>query len=684
MTSGADDFPADYPSRPIRGRPSDKPLIGIAHPRLYRGGSEGALMWAVDALVEEYRVHLITTGEPDLPSLNRLYGTTIPEDAVTVVPVPLPRFLMRTDKASALRGHWHQRFCRRIADRYDVLFSAYNLCDFGRPAIQRIADFSWAPDVRAAVDPDATGSRGFHQTNFLNRLYLGMCRMVSAPSGRNLFTDDLLIANSHWTASVLKEKYGARQVRIVYPPVPGDFPDIPWEQRTPDFVCLGRLSREKRIETVIEILRRVRVMGHHLKLHIVGGSDGSLYARHVEETARAEGDWIQWHGELQGDGKRQLLAQCRYGIHACPFEGFGIAVAEMVRAGCIPFVPATGGAAEIVGHNEALCWRSPDEAAAKIDRLRRTESEQAGLGRALRKQAALFPVSSYRDALRDMVRTMLVSTSPAPRSRPTADNTKMKPTRTAGKGDPPEEQFYRELWSQKNWNTATPNADEQARADKIISFIDTHAAQALDRPLRILDIGCGRGWLTNVLSTYGEAIGIDPAHASVQRARELFPQLDFRLRDSSELLREMGPECFDLIVSSEVIEHVEQDQQILFLRNIYALTRPGGFAILTTPRGELQHRWAKRQGAKQPVEEWIAEQQLQDLCRKAGFTIRQTDRAFPASFADPISDFLHSRWFRGSARLFPNSRLLDWIRFYCAIYQVIIIQRPEDTGNPRS
>ena len=388
---------------------SDKPLIGIAHPRLYRGGSECALMWATDALVKEYRVHLITTGDPDLQSLNALYGTSVPANAVTVIRVPLPRLLACTHKAAALRGHWHQRYCRRIADRYDVLFSAYNLCDFGRPAIQRIADFSWAPDVRAAADPASTGSRGFHQTNFLNRLYLGACRMVSPPSGRNLFTNDLLIANSQWTASILKENYGVRNVRVIYPPVPGDFPDVPWEERAPDFVCLGRLSREKRIETIIDILKRVRAMGHTPKLHIIGGTDGSSYARGVMETAQTEGDWIVWHGEQQGEEKRRLLAKCRYGIHACPFEGFGIAVAEMVRAGCVPFVPATGGAAEIVGHDAALCWRSPDEAAGTIDGMLRAESAQTAACHALRQQATLFSTASYQVAICATVHTMIAS-----------------------------------------------------------------------------------------------------------------------------------------------------------------------------------------------------------------------------------------------------------------------------------
>jgi len=46
--------------------------------------------------------------------------------------------------------------------------------------------------------------------------------------------------------------------------------------------------------------------------------------------------------------KRQ--ASSRYGIHGAEGEGFGIAIAEMVKAGCVTFAPAVGGPAEILDH----------------------------------------------------------------------------------------------------------------------------------------------------------------------------------------------------------------------------------------------------------------------------------------------------------------------------------------------
>ena len=386
---------------------SAQPRIALAHPKLSRGGSEGALMWAADALWREYRVTIITTGEADLDALNAYYGTAAPPDRVHVDRAPMPAVLARSSRAAALRGFRHQRHCQKTAARYDVLFSAYNICDFGRPAIQRVADFSWDPDVRVHTDPAGTGSRhGFHERNVLNRLYLGVCRMISPPSGRDLFAEDLFIANSRWTASVLKEKYRAAHVRMIYPPVYGGYPDVPWTERVPDFVCLGRISREKRIDTMIDILARVRQKGHSIQFHIIGEADGSSYAREIEALARKHADWVHLSGEQHGENKRRLLTSNRYALHACPFEGFGIAVAEMARAGCLPFVPATGGVPEIVDHETNLCWTTPDEAAHKIDTVLKSEPLQETLRRRVRQTAQRFHTHAYQQAIRDAVTEM--------------------------------------------------------------------------------------------------------------------------------------------------------------------------------------------------------------------------------------------------------------------------------------
>ena len=50
-------------------------------------------------------------------------------------------------------------------------------------------------------------------------------------------------------------------------------------------------------------------------------------------------------------------------------EHFGIAPAELQRAGCITFVPHEGGPVEIVGGDARLVYDSVDDAVAKIGRV---------------------------------------------------------------------------------------------------------------------------------------------------------------------------------------------------------------------------------------------------------------------------------------------------------------------------
>ena len=68
--------------------------------------------------------------------------------------------------------------------------------------------------------------------------------------------------------------------------------------------------------------------------------------------------WIVAEGPLTGKAKRELLREYGYGIHGRLREPFGIAVAEMVKAGCIPLFPPKADQAEMwKSRRLALPWR---------------------------------------------------------------------------------------------------------------------------------------------------------------------------------------------------------------------------------------------------------------------------------------------------------------------------------------
>ncbi|MGE3400950.1 MAG: class I SAM-dependent methyltransferase [Vicinamibacterales bacterium] len=190
--------------------------------------------------------------------------------------------------------------------------------------------------------------------------------------------------------------------------------------------------------------------------------------------------------------------------------------------------------------------------------------------------------------------------------------------------------YYADFWTTTRLYTSRfPNGEEAERASVILTYL-SHRAEAKRwdlRPPRLLDVGCGRGWLTNLLALYGPAEGCEPSAGAVATARSLFPYLTFHALTPGELRTTPGFQPFDAVVTSEVIEHVPFDLQLAFLRDVRVCLAPGGALVLTTPRGEL---WASEgHTSQQSVENWLTEAALERLLREAGFAPRQLRRASP-------------------------------------------------------
>jgi 2-polyprenyl-6-hydroxyphenyl methylase/3-demethylubiquinone-9 3-methyltransferase len=101
--------------------------------------------------------------------------------------------------------------------------------------------------------------------------------------------------------------------------------------------------------------------------------------------------------------------------------------------------------------------------------------------------------------------------------------------------------------------------------------------------LRILDIGCGGGILSEPLARLGgNVVGIDPAPENVEVARLHAGQsglaIDYRAA-TAEALADAN-EKFDIVIASEVVEHVADLP--LFIKRAAEMTKPGGLLIVTT------------------------------------------------------------------------------------------------------
>jgi len=107
-----------------------------------------------------------------------------------------------------------------------------------------------------------------------------------------------------------------------------------------------------------------------------------------------------------------------------------------------------------------------------------------------------------------------------------------------------------------------------------------------DQPLKglkLLDVGCGGGLLSEPLARLGaEVTGLDAAEKNIRvaalHAAEMGLAIDYRHTSAESLAA--GPARFDAVLNMEVVEHVADVAS--FLTACATLVRPGGVMILAT------------------------------------------------------------------------------------------------------
>ena len=192
------------------------------------------------------------------------------------------------------------------------------------------------------------------------------------------------------------------------------------------------------------------------------------------------------------------------------------------------------------------------------------------------------------------------------------------------------EGYYKKLFTESDlFSSPFPNLDEAVRWAKIGEYMSRIAQQrgkGCPQQPRILDVGCGRGWLTRMASVYGHCDGVDPVQASIESAQRYFPDLNFSHGTAQDVLRSPDFKSYDVVLSSEVIEHVVQKED--FVADIRQCLTPNGHVVITTPRGDQFERFKRMGFGLQPVEEWITERDLSKLFQKHGFIPVKRDRAY--------------------------------------------------------
>ena len=157
------------------------------------------------------------------------------------------------------------------------------------------------------------------------------------------------------------------------------------------------------------------------------------------------------------------------------------------------------------------------------------------------------------------------------------------------------------------------------------------AVRALVEPKageRVLDLGCAAGAVSHFLSGLGcETVGVDAEPLAIDKARELFPDLQFQLANVVRLPFEEA--TFDKAVAADLVEHLDDGSFAAMLRETRRVLRPGGTLSIYTPNPKHPIERLKSRNlilAENPTHIGLrTATQLEAMLRRARFSVDVVD-----------------------------------------------------------
>jgi SAM-dependent methyltransferase len=132
----------------------------------------------------------------------------------------------------------------------------------------------------------------------------------------------------------------------------------------------------------------------------------------------------------------------------------------------------------------------------------------------------------------------------------------------------------------------------------------------------VLDIACGCGYGSRILRDSGAShvVGCDLSGKAIAHARSVYARDGIRFVQG-DAERFTWPHRFDVVISFETIEHLEQPENLL--ARFSELLNPGGLLCLSVPLGETRHLDPFHKGV-------YTEQSVQTLLEERGYGVEES------------------------------------------------------------
>lgn len=196
----------------------------------------------------------------------------------------------------------------------------------------------------------------------------------------------------------------------------------------------------------------------------------------------------------------------------------------------------------------------------------------------------------------------------------------------------PTQDEQREFWDSWNSQNRTRGIDPfmQRQLDVALTWMPKGSP-------RILEVGCGTGWLSAKMLPFGEVVGTDLSPQSIAEAQRAYPGVSFVACDFAALPISGK---FDFVVSADTIAHVPD--QRAFIDKIAGLMNPGGLFVLMTQNPYIWHRssYLQPQGKGQ-IRSWPSLSKIRTML-KGEFNIVHQSSIVPGGDTGLLLRIAHS------------------------------------------
>jgi len=161
---------------------------------------------------------------------------------------------------------------------------------------------------------------------------------------------------------------------------------------------------------------------------------------------------------------------------------------------------------------------------------------------------------------------------------------------------------------------------------------NSRAAFRIKNGMTVCDLGCGRGYLLDLLLKKGKTnlryVGVDVLPDVICGNKKRYPEQTFIIGDitTADVLKQLGL-TFDVFTLLAIIEHIDEPEKVF--RRLASYLKPGGQIIVTTPRrgGEFIYFLGSKLGlfskeaCAEHKEKFLNKAFLRELAEKTGLKL---------------------------------------------------------------